>query len=71
MPEIGTSGSMSGMGNGALPNGPSYRAHPRLYISEVATPLIEVRSAGHSGLDLRSAGRPARSRECKSLTMKE
>jgi len=52
MPEIGTSGSMSGMGNGALPNGPSYRAHPRLYISEVATPLIEVRSAGHSGLDL-------------------
>jgi hypothetical protein len=24
---------------------------------------------GHSGLDLRSAGRPARSRECKSLTM--
>jgi hypothetical protein len=40
-------------------------------ISEVATPLIEVRSAGHSGLDLRSAGRPARSRECKSLTMKE
>ena len=31
MREIGTSGSMSGMGNGALPNGPSYRAHPRLY----------------------------------------
>ena len=21
------------MGNGALPNGPSYRAHPRLYLS--------------------------------------
>ena len=34
MPEIGTSGSMA-MGNGALPNGPSYRAHPRLYRSDV------------------------------------
>jgi hypothetical protein len=21
------------MGNGAMPNGPSYRAHPRLYLS--------------------------------------
>ena len=31
MPEIGTSGSMSEDGNGALPHGPSYRAHPRLY----------------------------------------
>ena len=31
MPEIGTFGLMSGDGNGALPNGPSYRAHPRLY----------------------------------------
>ena len=29
MPEIGTSGSMSGDGNGALPNGPSCRAHPQ------------------------------------------
>jgi hypothetical protein len=39
MPEIGTSGSMSGMGNGALPNGPSYRAHPRLYLYSFAPPL--------------------------------
>ena len=23
------------MGNGALPHGPSYRAHPRLYIAEI------------------------------------
>ena len=23
------------MGNGALPNGPSYRAHPRLYLSGI------------------------------------
>ncbi len=31
MPEIGTSGSMSGDGKRALPNGCTYRAHPRLY----------------------------------------
>jgi hypothetical protein len=31
MPEIGTSGSISGMRNGALPTGPSDRAHPRVY----------------------------------------
>ena len=63
---------------------PSHSRRQRLYavteradhfwswpISEVAARLIEVRSGWHSGLDLRSAGRPARSRECKSLTMKE
>jgi hypothetical protein len=31
MPEIGTSGSMSGVGNGALPHALRYRAHARLY----------------------------------------
>jgi DNA-binding transcriptional LysR family regulator len=35
------------VGNGALPNGPSYRAHPRLYLSggsrmSALTPLLEV-----------------------------
>jgi hypothetical protein len=40
-------------------------------ISEVAARLVEVRLVGWSGLDLQSAGRPARSRECESLTMKE
>jgi hypothetical protein len=24
------------MGNGVLPNGPSYRAHPRLYLSVIS-----------------------------------
>jgi hypothetical protein len=24
------------MGNGVLPNGPSYRAHPRLYLSAIS-----------------------------------
>ena len=32
MREIRTSGSIAGMGNGALPHGPSYRAHPGLYL---------------------------------------
>jgi hypothetical protein len=44
MPEIGTSGSMSGMGNGALPHGPSYRAHPRLYRSGPEPMRRHVRS---------------------------
>ena len=29
MPEIGTSGSMSGDGKRGVADGPSYRAHPR------------------------------------------
>jgi hypothetical protein len=72
MPEIGTSSSMSGDGKRSVGHRPQTTA-PVLdsTISEVATRLIEVRSAGQSGLDLRSAGRPARSRECKSLTMKD
>jgi hypothetical protein len=28
------------MGNGALPNGPSYRAHPRLYLSVIRRDAI-------------------------------
>ena len=35
------------------------------------TPAEDVRNRWKSGKHLRSAGRPARSRECKSLTMKE
>ncbi len=33
MREIRTSGSMSGEGNGVMPDGPSHRAPPRLYFS--------------------------------------
>ena len=72
MPEIGTSSSMSGDGKRSVGHRPQTTA-PVLdsTISEVAARLIDVRSVEHSGLDLRSAGRPARSRECKSLTMKD
>jgi hypothetical protein len=29
------------MGNGALPHGPSYRAHPRLYLKSPAVAMAE------------------------------
>jgi hypothetical protein len=32
------------MGNGALPHGPSYRAHPRLYLSRLEPMRWHVRS---------------------------
>jgi hypothetical protein len=72
MPEIGTSSSMSGDGKRSVGHRPQTTA-PVLdsTISEVAARLIKVRLLGRSGLDLRSAGRPAGSRECKSLTMKD
>src|ERR1700722_15367870 len=37
------------MGNGALPNGPSYRAHPRLYLNIVGCRQQYVRNRGRSG----------------------
>ena len=38
------------MGNGALPNGPSYRAHPRLYLLVLALPAgFWVGFAGGAG----------------------
>jgi hypothetical protein len=34
------------MGNGALPNGPSYRAHPRLYLNVIRRAAIFLVSLG-------------------------
>ena len=48
MREIRTSGSMSGDGNGALPHGPSYRVHPRLY-NRVELMRRSLRTRSHSG----------------------
>ena len=36
-----------GMGNGALPNGPSYRAHPRLYLKGPSTYACQCLLIGH------------------------
>jgi hypothetical protein len=30
------------MGNGALPHGPSYHAHPRLYRKSVPKPMLNI-----------------------------
>src|SRR6266566_2658809 len=35
------------MGNGALPNGPSYRAHPRLYLKGPSTYACQCLLIGH------------------------
>jgi hypothetical protein len=39
------------MGNGALPNGPSYRAHPRLYLFRTSLD-VSLESVMHSKADL-------------------
>ena len=39
------------MGNGALPNGPSYRAHPQLYLFDLRAAPTNVRSWELNGLN--------------------
>jgi hypothetical protein len=68
MPEIGTSGSMSGDGKRSAAAWPKL---PRPSSTLPKLPTWDVRPTVAIGGKAECAGRPARSRWCKSITMEE